>query len=87
MADDAARELSDSSSSPLPSREQGSEEWFEPVPLGDEVGAPEAPPDPRMDASTPATPATPYEPLLSSRLRKPRPPRVPTDEAVSALDQ
>ena len=72
MAEDA-RELSDSS--PAPPREEGSDEQFAAVPLGDEEGVVEVEEeeasDPGMSTSTPATPATPYEPSPRPR-RRPR---------------
>ncbi|TVU14942.1 hypothetical protein EJB05_38439 [Eragrostis curvula] len=89
MADDA-RDLSDSSS-PLPPtpREQGSEEQYALVPLGDEAGgAAEPPSDPGMGDSTPATPRR----RTSRRRRRGgglRPPGVPADaprEVVRAVE-
>ncbi|CAD6262751.1 unnamed protein product [Miscanthus lutarioriparius] len=85
MAEDA-RELPDSS--PAPPREEGSEEQFAAVPLGDEEGVveEEAASDPGMSTGTPATP---YEPSPRPRLR-PRPPGVPADapqEVVRAVEE
>ncbi|OQU82107.1 hypothetical protein SORBI_3006G173200 [Sorghum bicolor] len=91
MAEDA-RELSDSSPAPPP-REEGSDEQFAAVPLGDEAGVveveEEAASDPGMSTGTPSTPATPYEPSPRPR-RRPRPPGVPADapqEVVRAVEE
>nr|CAB3487887.1 unnamed protein product [Digitaria exilis] len=93
MAEDAS-ESPDSSprpaAPPTPTREEGSEETFEAVALGEEAAVEEEAValDPGMGASTPATPVTPYEPSPRPR-RRPRPPGAPSDapqEVVRAVE-